>query len=294
MNAAFGAPPCAPPDARPKRPRVQLPSSACDCHVHICGPQSSYPYDRERIYTPPDALLGDYLHVASTLGIDRVVFVQPSVYGRNNAALLDALARCPLPCRGVAVLDESVTRRELSELTEVGVRGVRFNWVDVVGRPPAPSPDTIKAFAQRLAPFGWHAEFLLHVDAYPRIEEVLRDFPIDVVIAHMGYLRSSSAVDDPGFQGLRQLLSRGRCWVKLSAPYRLCTDVGYQKATSLAKALVGEAPERVVWGSDWPHVMVTVPMPNDGDLSDLLATWVPDPRVRSQVLVENPKVLYGF
>jgi predicted TIM-barrel fold metal-dependent hydrolase len=253
-----------------------------------------YPYVRERIYTPPDALLDDYLHMAATLGIERVVFVQPSVYGSDNSVLVDALAACPLPCRGVAVVGESVTSRQLQQLAQAGVRGVRFNWVDVAERGQVPSPNAVKALARRLVPFGWHAEFLLHVDDYPALEALLHEFPLEVVIGHMGYLRPHCRIDDPGFQSLRRLLSRGRCWVKLSAPYRISSDVGYEKARSLAMALVGEAPERILWGSDWPHVMVTGRMPNDGELGDLIAAWVPEPSMREQILVENPSVLYGF
>ena len=289
-----GASLCAPPDPCPREPKVALPSHCCDCHVHICGPRAVYPYIRERIYTPPDALLGDYLHVAATLGVERVVFVQPSVYGSDNTVLIEALAACPLPCRGVAVVEESVTGQHLRQLDRAGVRGVRFNWVDVAEGTRMASLNAIRALARRLAPFGWHAEFLLHVDDYPALDTVFRDFPVDIVIGHMGYLRPHCGLNDPGFRALRRLLSSGRCWVKLSAPYRLSSEVSYDKASALALALVSEAPERMLWGSDWPHVMVRGRMPNDGELGDLAATWVPEASEREQMLVKNPGWLYGF
>ena len=290
-----GAPYCAPPDPQPRAPRLALPPLSCDTHAHICGPEAEYPYAPERIYTPPDALLADYLKMLKTLGVGRAVLVQPSIHGTDNRAMLDAMAAAPLPCRGVAVVDETLSDNELAGLDAAGVRGVRFNLVDVLDPGGGIPLASIKRFAERIKPLGWHAELLVHVDDFPDFDTMFAGFPVEIVVGHMGYLRPNRDIASPGFQALLRLVQHGRCWVKLSGPYRISAgDLPYGDAVPMAKALVEAAPERMVWGTDWPHVMVTKAMPNDGDLCDLLADWIPDPDTRNRVLVDNPGRLYGF
>jgi 2-pyrone-4,6-dicarboxylate lactonase len=293
------APLCAAPDPQPRRPSFALPPLACDCHAHICGPRSRYAYFPERIYTPPEALLSDYRRMLDTLGVERAVLVQPSVYGADNTALLDALATDPGRLRGVAVVEPDISRVELERLHRAGVRGVRCNIVDVKegkGRLPL---EALRALADKIRPHGWHIELLLHVDEFPDIDRALAEFPVDVVLGHLGYMRAggtNAGVDAPGFRALLRLLATGRAWVKLTGPYRISVASGlpYADVTPLARALVDVAPDRIVWGTDWPHVMVKTPMPNDGALCDLLADWVPDAGRRRAVLVDNSARLYGF
>jgi predicted TIM-barrel fold metal-dependent hydrolase len=263
--------------------------------MHICGPESRYSYSAQRIYTPPDALLPAYLDLTRALNIERVVFVQPSIYGTDNAAMLEAMRACPLPCRGVAVVDHGTQEETLHEWHTAGVRGVRLNIVDTTAKQSALPMPLIRALAERVAPLGWHLELLLHVDEFPRIDRELADLPVDVVLGHFGYTQRGRTPDDAGFTALLRLLEGGRCWVKLTGPYRLTNaPLPYAPVTAFAEALLRAAPERLLWGSDWPHVMVRGEMPNDGALLDLFFDWVAEPRARQGILVDNPAALYGF
>lgn len=289
------APLCAAPDPSPTRPALALPPDACDSHAHICGPASQYRYAPDRIYTPPDALLPDYLAMLATLGVERAVIIQPSVYGTDNRVTLAALEQATIPCRGVAVVDETVSDDELTRLDRAGIRGIRLNLVDVADPSGDMPVDVARRLAGRIAPLGWHTEFLVHVDDHPDFNEIFADFPTDIVLGHLGYMRPDKTAADPGFRALLRLMEGGRCWVKLTGPYRISSgDLPYPGVKDLARALANCNPDRIVWGSDWPHVMVTKPMPNDGDLCDLLCDWVPDGDTRRKVLVDNPARLYGF
>jgi len=263
--------------------------------MHICGPLSRYDYSPQRIYTPPDALLPDYLHLTQTLGIDRVVFVQPSIYGTDNSAMLDAMENCPIENRGIAVLDASVSDDHLQELNRLGVRGVRFNLVDVQDKTSKLPVEPIRELAARIEDLGWHIEFLIHVDDCPNLEQLVEGLPVDVVVGHLGYFRPHRGVDDEGFQALLRLMRGRRFWAKLTGPYRVSAEaLPYANVNAFAALLVQEAPERVIWGSDWPHVMVKGNMPNDGDLVDLLFDWIPDAGLRQKILVDNAADLYNF
>ena len=287
---------CAPPDFAPRRPRLRLPASACDCHAHILGPARVHPYSPRRVYTPPDCLLPDYENMLATLGLARAVLVQPSVYGEDNAVLLEALERGGGRFRGVAVIDPAAHDLELARLHALGVRGVRANVVDVPGREPGALPlERLRALAQRIAPLGWHLELLLHVDEFPELDRAFRGFPVDLVFGHLGYAGTRRGLDDPGFRALLRLLAGGRCWVKLSGPYRISADaLPYGDVVPFARALAETRGDRLLWGSDWPHVMLKGTMPNDADLLELLADWLPGETARRHVLVDNPAALYGF
>jgi 2-pyrone-4,6-dicarboxylate lactonase len=296
-NAHVEAPCCAPPDPAPRAPKSAFPPLACDCHAHICGPQATYGYIPERIYTPPDALLPAYRHLLTTLGCGRAVLVQPSFHGTDNRAMLAAMAQAGDAFRGVAVLADEASEREIAALHAAGVRGARLNIVDVkTGRGELPL-DRIARLADRIKPFGWHIEFLMHVDEFPDLDRMLARLPIDCVFGHLGYVRADKGVQAPGFQALLRMLRAGRAWVKLTGPYRISTGpLPHADTRAFAHALVEAAPDRLVWGSDWPHVKTewAIPMPNDGELADLLARWVPDADARRRVLVDNPARLYGF
>lgn len=296
-NGVSGAEPplCAAPDRHPRKPRLALPPLACDCHAHICGPRERYPYWSGRVYTPPDCLLPAYRHMLDTLGAQRAVLVQPSVYGCDNTALLDALDAAGPSFRGVAVVEEDVDAAQLERMHAAGVRGLRCNIVDIAtdkGKLPLPM---LQRLARKIAPLGWHIELLMHADEFPEMDRAFADLPVEVVLGHLGYLRTEKGVDDPGFQALLRLMRAGRAWVKLTGPYRISSQtLPYPDTVPFARELLRAAPERVVWGSDWPHVMMKGSMPNDGDLCDVLSDWIPDTALREQVLVDNPAVLYGF
>jgi len=295
-NSGAGVPPCAPPDFKPRRPRLALPAMSCDTHAHILGPAARYAYSPTRVYTPPDCLLPDYRHMLDTLGVARAVLVQPSVYGTDNTVMLEAMKTDPSRLRGVAVVADDIPEAELKKLDAAGVRGVRVNIVDVKDRKPGTLPlDALKALARRVQPLGWHMEFLMHADEFPDLDRRFAGFPVDIVLGHLGYMRTDKGINAPGFQALLRLVKGGRCWVKFTGPYRISTAaLPHADVTPFAHALTASNPERILWGSDWPHVMAKGAMPNDGDLADLLSDWIPDARLREQVLVRNPARLYGF
>ena len=290
------APPCAGPDFSPRKPKLALPAHSCDSHAHVFGPASKYPYSSARIYTPPDCLLAEYRKMLDTLGVERAVLVQPSVYGTDNSTVLDALKSDPKRLRGVAVVPADIDGAELHVMHNAGVRGVRINIVDVKDRKPGTLPlDMLKALARKIEPFGWHLELLMHVDEFPDLDKLFAQLPVNTVLGHLGYMRTDQGVNAPGFKALLKAVERGRCWVKLTGPYRISTtDMPHEDVTPFAHALLKANPDAIVWGTDWPHVMIKTAMPNDGDLCDLLSAWVPDAGLRQKVLVENPQRLYGF
>ena len=296
MSAIPEPPLCAAPDPAPRKPRITLPAGATDTHAHICGPKSQYAYFSERVYTPPDCLLPAYSHMLKTLGVERAVLVQPSVYGTDNAAMLGAMKTAGPSFRGVSVVADDISESEIKRLHEAGVRGVRVNIVDVPNRKPGTLPmEALKKLAHKVKPFGWHMEFLAHVDEFPDLDNMLDGFPVETVYGHLGYMKTDKGIEHPGFQALLRLMKAGKAWVKLTGPYRISLQTMPHADTDVyAHELIKAAPQQVVWGSDWPHVMVKGAMPNDGDICDLLGNWVQDEAVRKQVLVDNPARLYGF
>ena len=295
-HAPANAPLCAKFDAATRPPKISLPPGATDTHAHICGPAARYEYFAERIYTPPDALLTDYQHMLSALGVERAVLIQPSVYGTDNSAMLDAMKTNPKTLRGVAVVADNVETTELKRMHVAGVRGVRVNIVDVKDRKAGTLPlAALTKLAAKVKPFGWHMEFLMHVDEFPDLDSMLANFPVPTVYGHLGYMKTDHGTGNPGFQALLRMMQAGRAWVKLTGPYRISAQLlPHADTDEYAHALLAAAPAQVVWGSDWPHVMVKTPMPNDGDLADMLEAWVPDAALRKQVLVDNPARLYDF
>ena len=286
---------CAAHDPNPRRPALAIPPGACDCHAHVFGPGNAYPFTPHGLYTPADALPDEHRHLLDALGLERGVLVQPSVYGTGNDAMLDALKRDPVRLRGVAVVPYNVETVEIERLHAAGVRGVRCNIVDLKydkGVLPLPA---LRALAARIAPFGWHVEFLMHVNEFPDLDWQLADFPVPVVLGHLGYVAACLGTGTEGFKAMLRLLRDGKAWVKLTAPYRLTpSHMPYSDVDAAARILVESAPDRLLWGSDWPHVFIKTPMPNDGDLLDLLGHWVPDPATRHRILVDGPAELYDF
>ncbi|NQV98538.1 MAG: amidohydrolase family protein [Rhodospirillales bacterium] len=292
------APLCPGPRPEMRSPKSPMGADACDTHMHICGPASRYPYDAKRIYTPPDALVADYIKLMKALGLARAVLVQPSIYGADNRAMLDAMVALDaagVPNRGVAVVDFDVSDAELAELNRLGIRGLRFNLVDVADPSKGLPLAQIRRLAERIADMGWHVEFLAHVDDYPDLARMFGDFPTEIVFGHTGYLRIGRTTDDPGFQAMLELARAGKCWIKLTGPYRIsAADLPYGDAGDFARAAVAAAPGRVIWGSDWPHVKISKPMPHDADMCDYFFDWVADETSRRKILVDNPSQLYFF
>jgi len=292
------APLCQAPDPEIRSPSIEFPEGAVDCHAHICGPATQFPYASERIYTPPDATLENYQSLIAMLGIDRAVLVQPSVYGTDNRALLAALKSDPKQFRGIAVIPhnlEEVSEQYLEELHAAGVRGVRCNIVDVADPSAGLPMQTLKALAERIKPFGWHLELLMHVNEYPDLAKVFERFPVDLVFGHFGYIHAKHGIKNKGFQGLLELMRNEQAWVKMTGPYRICDgNLPYTDMRPFNDAVIEANPKRLVWGSDWPHVMIKKEMPHDADLCELLGGWLSDAALRKSILVDNPCILYDF
>jgi predicted TIM-barrel fold metal-dependent hydrolase len=298
MDVPDYAPLCAAPDRNPRPPRTPFPPLSCDTHAHIFGPAAQFPYVAERIYTPPDSTLADYRKLLAALGVERAVLVQPSVYGADNAAMLAALAAIGPGARAVAVTDPAIAAPEVETLHRAGVRGLRFNVVDRREHRNVLPAETLRTLARRIAPFGWHIELLVNVDEAPDFTQAVAGIPVPIVLGHLGYPRGGAAdwPRQPAFADLLRLLDDGRCWIKLTGPYRIsaASDVPYADVDAAARKLVAAAPERLIWGTDWPHAMKKKRMANDGELAELLARWAPDTITRARILVDNPTELYGF
>ena len=295
MNLTHSAPLCQAPDSEIRSPQIEFPAGAVDCHAHICGPALEFPYSQERIYTPPDATLGQYQSLLNLLGIDRAVLVQPSVYGTDNRAMIAALSSNPKQFRGVAVIDSNIADAELEKLHQAGVRGIRCNVVDVADKSAGLPIDQLTAIARRIKLFGWHLELLAHVNEYPDLAKTFANFPVDLVFGHFGYSHARHGVNEAGFQGLLTLLREQKAWVKMTGPYRICDgDFPYEDMRAFNDEVIKANSKRLIWGSDWPHVMVKKHMPHDADLCDLLGTWVNDPTLRKTILSDNPCMLYDF
>ncbi len=271
-----------------------LPPGACDCHVHVFGPSARYPFAADRAYTPPEASFRSYQRVMRDLGLTRAVLVQPSVYGTDNRAMLDAMRHGGPAVRGVAVIGapDDCGADGLAALDAAGVRGVRMNTLF----PGPEGSDDLDELAARIAPFGWHLQVLIDVAETTGLAKRLGSLPVATVIDHLGHMPAALGRDHPGFQDLLALLREGRCWVKLSAPYRLSGRRGppYDDVRPFAEAVLEAAPDRVVWGSDWPHPAIEGPRPHPATLLDPLFDWVDDADLRRRVLVDNPVHLYGF
>jgi len=275
----------------PGKPMLEIPPGSCDCHAHIFGPQHRYPYTPNRSYTPPEASIEAYRRMLAALGFERGVIVQPSVYGTDNRCTRDAVVASGGKWRGVAVVEPGVGDSPLAELHSAGFRGVRINLLFKGGL----QLNALEQIARAIARLGWHVQLLLDGRDLPELADRLGCLPVDFVVDHIGHMPAPLGVEHAGFQTLLQLLRGGHCWVKLSGAYRIAAKPHpYDDAVPLARALVETAPDKLVFGTDWPHPSISVPMPQDASLLDLLATWVPDEPTRRRILVENPARLYDF
>lgn len=293
-SASGGAIACPPPDPHPRTPHYKVPAYACDCHAHVIGPAAQYPFVADRSYTPPDALLADYLHMLKVIGIQRSVLVQPSMHGADNTLMMNAIAATTsTEMRAVVVVPPDVTDAELSRLHQGGARGVRLNMIYSGGGVGLAEARTL---AERIKGFGWHLQVLIDVSTIGKTSIFeLAALPVPLVVDHMGHFDAGKSNDDKGFRALLECTRRGNTWVKLSGANRLTAqEWPYADVRPLTEALINAAPGRMVWGTDWPHTVSKTKMPNDGELVDLLKDWVEDEQVMHRILVENPAELYCF
>ncbi|XVO89391.1 amidohydrolase family protein [Pseudomonas palleroniana] len=289
--ATAAAPACAAPGVKVRAPSFVLPAGACDTHAHvISGDFERYPLVSDRSYTPPPAPEALYLDVLQAMGVHRGVLVQPSIYGTDNRYMLEVLQRHQNQLRGVAVVNEHVSDEALAHMHAVGVRGVRINVLFRGGV----NLDLMEELANRVADFGWHMQFLIDVRLLGELEARIAKLPCPVVIDHFGHFPAHLGVKEPGFELLLKNVAQHGWWVKLSGAYRLSDQhPDYADTDALAHALLDVAPERMVWGSDWPHVALES-APDTCSLLDRLHVWAPSARQRKSILVDNPAVLYDF
>lgn len=273
-----------------RKPSFQLPPNACDAHCHVFGPGEVFPYAPDRRYTPDDAPKEMLKALHDHLGISRAVFVQASCHGSDNRAMLDALAWRPDHYRGVAILDANTPGTDIPIMQRAGVRGARFNFVKHLGG--TPDMTVFANILRRIKPMGWHV--VLHMDAPSIIplSDMMRSLTIPFVIDHMGRVPAVDGVDQAPLAALLDLAKLERCWIKVSGSERIDLPP-YDKAIPIARRIVEASPDRVLWGTDFPHPNSTHDA-DEADLVDLLPKIAPDPALQKKLLVDNPAKLYGF
>ncbi|HEX6464740.1 MAG TPA: amidohydrolase family protein [Vicinamibacterales bacterium] len=295
-------------EARASEPAFEVPAGACDCHTHVFGDPARFPFWSERTYTPPPASPQDWESIHRALRIDRGVIVQPSVYGTDNRCMLDAVTRLGRRTRGVAVIADTTPVAELDALHRGGVRGIRLNLETFGIADPAAASDRLRRALAQLARRPWHVQLFVRSSIVPTIESAMSQSPLPIVFDHFGGARAEAGVNDTGFQALVRLVRAGKAYVKVSAAYRASSSGApdYADVRPFAHALIDANPERVLWGSDWPHpdsrrregqdVSRISPDLQVDDVAVLnqLAVWAPDASLRHTILVENPARLYGF
>mgnify|MGYP001258247060 CR=1 FL=1 len=286
-------PTIAPPDPIPKKPRIALPPLACDSHFHVFGPHKKFPYAANRTFTPADAPKEDLFRLHAFLGFERGVFVHSTCHGSDHAVLVDMLAAGEGRYRGVALIQPTTPQVEVDCLDEAGVRGVRLHFFFSHLAAPM-SRDDMRKVIELVAPHGWH--IAMHLGGHGLLEQYdfIASIEAPVVIDHIGRIDVEEGLNGKAFSALRRLLDRGNVWVKLSGTDRISKQkYRYADAVPFARNLAAHAPERVVWGTDWPHPNHNA-VPNDGELVDLIAEIAPDARTRQLMLVDNPAKLFGF
>jgi len=287
-------------DPNPRPPRWTLPDNACDTHFHVFGPPNRFPYAETRRYEPPAGPIEYYWEMQKITGLSRAIAVQPTAHGFDNSAILDAVARSGGRMKAVCNFDETTPDEELARLNESGVVGARFSLMS----DRAGSCETIEKAIERMLPLGW--SFDLHIEPAHLLEneKFVRELPITTVIDHLGRIDPGAGLDQPAFQLVLDLLRGERFWTKICSADKLSRfpvanvpdGIPFKDVIPFARAVIEAAPDRVIWGTDWPHGNTFVPgrVPNEGALLDLLGEIAPDADTRRRILVDNPARLYGF
>jgi len=281
------------PDPAPRAPLFKAPARSCDTHCHVYGPVNRYPYAATRPYTPPEAPFAALRTLHDRIGMERGVIVNAAPHGRDNQVVIDAIAESQGRYRGIGNVDDHMTDRELEALASGGLAGCRFTFISRLGgRPDMTAFDRI---VERIRPLGWHVDLYVDDASLEELGPRLEKLTVPYVIDHMGLVEASAGAGQPAFRRLVSLLARDeKCWMKISGPERISrTGAPFHDAVPFAEQLIETAPDRVLWGSDWPHPNVPV-MPNDGDLIDLVPLYAPDEAIRRKLLVDNPARLFKF
>lgn len=284
-----------------------VPPGACDCHTHIFGDSARFPFAPGRTYTPEPASVDEVRALRRALHTSRVVIVQPSVYGTDNACTLDAVSQLGSSARGVAVIDDQLRESTLDEMSRGGVRGIRLNLETGGVTDSAVARQRFQRAVERIRGRNWHIQIFTRLSVIEGINDLVMKAAVPVVFDHFGGAQASLGIQQAGFAALVNLVRTGNAYVKISAPYLASTQTpDYPDVALLAKTLVAANPERVVWATNWPHPdssqapgrrttdIAPLRRIDDGRVINQLAVWVPDPAQRKTILVENPARLYGF
>lgn len=294
----------------PAQPRAKLafevPSGACDTHVHIVGDRARYPFVAKRAYTPPEASVDQLRALHRTLDIDRVVVVQPSFYGTDNSCTMDAVRSLGSGARAIVVIDEKTPEADLDYMQRYGARGVRLNLATAGVTDPAASGRFLRSAVERIRPRGWHVQLNTEPKIIGALKAEFAALPVPVVFDHFGGGRAAQNVNAPGFDALLELVRSGKAYVKISATELYSTEPpGFAGYAAMAQALIAANPDRILWGTNWPHPTARPPgydpsqlLPwrdiDDVVVMNLLPVWAPDPAVRKKILVDNPARLFGY
>jgi len=280
------------PEWTTKKPRYVMQARACDAHVHVYGPAAKFPFAPAYAHLAFDAPKEALRKMHQTIGVQRCVIVHAATHGTDLAVTLDALADGAGRYRAVAIVDNVVTDRRLEELHDAGVRGIRYNFVPHLGGPPDPAD--LKRMAARIAPLGWHVVLHMKAEDILTFTGVLRELPLPILFDHMLRIDPSLGEAQAPLRCLLDFLAEGH-WVKIAALEKLSRlRYPFEDSVAIGAALIKAAPDRVVWGTDWPHPTVGAKRTNDGDLVDLIPALAPQPEQQRKLLVENPARLYGF
>jgi len=283
-----------------------VPPHACDCHTHIFGDPAKFPFFSGRAYTPETAMPEEMSALHRALHMERVVIVTPSVYGTDNSATLYGMKARGATARGVAVIDGKTPESDLDRMQQAGIRGIRINLTTTGQDDPALGRQRFQADVNRVKGRKWHVQMYTNLTVISGIKDLVASSPVPIVFDHFGGAQAALGLNQPGFADLLELVKSGKAYVKISGAYRSSTHgPDYADVTPLAKALIAANPDRIVWGSDWPHPAGTPPgrkpteltmltQIDDGLLLDQLPVWAPDAAVRKKILVDNPARLYGF
>jgi predicted TIM-barrel fold metal-dependent hydrolase len=287
---------CIAPDRNPRKPNITLPKGSIDTHVHVF--YDKYPLSPDRGYNPPQSTLEDLKHLHAQLGIDRVVFTPPSVYGTDNSAILDGMnalnAETPDRARGVCAIELDATEDDLAALHAQGIRGVRLNTDNKGGMPM--SFDELPDLEAKIRPFNWHIEWLFPGKDIVSLMPYFEKMTTPMSIGHFAYQPATAGIEAEGFQALLKLVRDGNTWVKISGANRVsATDLPpYDDCQPMARALIEANPDRIMWGTDWPHPNKYEVNPNDADPVEAFGQWVPDEAMRKKIMVDNSEKFYEF
>lgn len=285
-------PSCMPPDNNTRTPLYKAPPQSCDAHCHVFGPHEIFPYSDKASYWPPDADKYALKRLHDKLGIERAVLVQASCHGTDNRAMLDAIKSSHGAYRGVCIANDSFSENDFQDLHDGGVRGVRFNFVKHLGG--APNLESMKTVLERVRPLGWH--LVIHVNAEDVISyaEFFDAIKMDIVVDHMGRVPTTEGVGQHAYKILLERMQRDNWWMKVCGSERISMGPPFYDAVPFAQGFIEIAPDRILWGTDYPHPNIKKYMPNDADLLDLVPLIARDESVQKKILVDNPARLYGF